>query len=81
MDRMLAGCDALMVDARQLPAALKSKHLAMESAVIVNLAARLIARLKKGDPLATRVALSKIDFAACGLMGMVGGFFAAGRGA
>ena len=81
MDRMLAGCDALMVDARQLPAALKSKHLAMESAVIINLAARLIARLKKGDPLATRVALSKIDFATCGLTGMVGGFFAAGRGA
>lgn len=78
MDRMLDGCDALMVDARQLPAALKSKHLAMESAVIVNLAGRLIALLRKGDPLATRVALTKLDFARAGFGGMISGFFKAG---
>ncbi len=78
--RMLDGCDALMKDARQLPAALKSKHLAMESAVIVRLAARLMERLRNGDPLATRVALSKVDFASAGLRGAVAGFFEAGRG-
>lgn len=78
MDRMLDGCDALMVEARNLPAALTSKSLAMESAVIVNLAARLIALLRKGDPLAARVALSKLDFAAAGIGGAVTGFFAAG---
>ena len=78
--RMLDGCDGLMVEARQLPSVLKSKHLAMESAVIVRLAARLMARLRKGDPLATRVALSKLDFASAGLRGMVAGFFQAGRG-
>lgn len=78
--RMLDGCDALMVDARQLPAALKSKHLAMESAVIVRLAERLIALLRKGDPLASRVALTKLDFASAGLRGMAAGFFVAGRG-
>lgn len=75
-DRMLDGCDALMKDARALPGALKSRHLAMESQVIVHLAARLIARLRKGDPLAARVALSKIDFVRAGVGGAIGGFFA-----
>ena len=79
--RMLDGCDELMKDARQLPAMLTSKSLAMESAVIVRLAARLIARLRKGDPLAMRVALSKVDFAVAGVSGAVAGFFAAGKGA
>ena len=83
VDRMLDGCDALMADARALPSILKSRSLAMESAVIVNLAARLIERLRKGDPLARRVALSKLDFAKAGFGGAVTGFFAAGtkRGA
>lgn len=81
MDRMLDGCDALMIDARKLPSALNSKHLAMESAVIVRLADRLIALLRKGDPLASRVALNKIDFASAGLRGVAAGFFEAGRGA
>lgn len=80
IDRMLDCCEALMPDARRLPAALKSKHLAMESAVIVNLAARLIQLLRKGDPLATRVALSKLDFARAGIGGSITGFFAAGSG-
>ena len=81
MDRMLDGCEDLMLDAKKLPAALKSKHLAMESAVIVNLAARLIQLLRRGDPLASRVALSKLDFASAGVGGVITGFFAAGRGA
>ncbi|MBB5519517.1 squalene synthase HpnC [Amphiplicatus metriothermophilus] len=81
MDRMLAGCEALMTDARRLPSALKSRRLAMESAVIVKLAARLIALLRSGDPLARRVALTKLDFVAAGLAGAVWGFFAAGKGA
>jgi phytoene/squalene synthetase len=80
IDRMLDGCEALMADARQLPAALNSKSLAMESAVIVNLAARLIALLRNGDPLAKRVALTKLDFASAGVLGAVSAFFSAGRG-
>lgn len=81
IDRMLDGCEDLMVDARRLPFALKSRHLAMESAVIVRLADRLIALLRKGDPLAARVALKKPDFAFAGIAGAVSGFLAAGRGA
>jgi len=79
MDRMLDGCEELMVEARQLPAALTSRSLAMESAVIIQLADRLIALLRKGDPLATRVALGKLDFASAGVIGAVRGFFTAGR--
>ncbi|MFQ5562217.1 MAG: squalene synthase HpnC [Parvularculaceae bacterium] len=81
IDRMLDGCEKLMPDARRLPAALTNRRLAMESAVIVNLAARLIALLRKGDPLAKRVALTKFDFATAGVTGTIWGFFAAGRGA
>jgi squalene synthase HpnC len=78
-DRMLDGCDALMANARRLPAALKSRRLAMESAIIVNLAARLIAKLRRGDPLARRVALTKTDFIVAGLTGIISGFLSAGR--
>lgn len=81
IDRMLDGCDALMIEARKLPSALNSKHLAMESAMIVRLADRLIELLRKGDPLATRVALTKLDFASAGVRGAVAGFFEASRGA
>ncbi|MGF1544147.1 MAG: squalene synthase HpnC [Parvularculaceae bacterium] len=75
MDRMLDGCDALMVEARALAPRLKSRRLAMESAVIVRLADRLIARLRVGDPLATRVALTKPDFLRAGTTGVWQGLF------
>lgn len=81
IDRMLDGCDELMIDARRLPFALNSRHLAMESAVIVRLAGRLIELLRKGDPVAARVALKKPDFAFASIAGAVSGYFAAGRGA
>lgn len=81
IDRMLGGCEVLMTDARRLPFALKSRSLAMESAVIVRLADRLIKRLRMDDPVAGRVALSKFDFARAGIAGAVAGCFAAGKGA
>ncbi len=79
LDRMLDGCTAMMNDVSRLPSALKSRHLAMESAVIIQLARRLLKRLRRGDPLATRVALSRLDFGLSGISGAVGGFLAAGR--
>lgn len=75
IDRCLDGVEDLMVRARTLPARLRSRRLAMESAVIVRLADRLAARLSRGDPLAERVALSKGDFVVCGFGGVVGGLF------
>ncbi|MBI1393392.1 MAG: squalene synthase HpnC [Alphaproteobacteria bacterium] len=76
--RMLDGCQALMVSARALPASLKSRRLAMESGVIVRLAQRLIDILRVGDPIASRVALAKADFARASVGGVVAGFLSAG---
>jgi phytoene/squalene synthetase len=75
LDRCIHATDALLVTAQELPHRLKSRGLAMESAVIVRLALRLSELLKHGDPIAARVALSKLDFVSCGLRGAVAGWF------
>jgi squalene synthase HpnC len=75
LDRTIAATDALLVTARELPVRLTSRGLAMESAVILRLALRLSGRLKRGDPLAGRVALTKADFVLCGLRGAASGLF------
>ena len=72
LDRCLDGVDKLLDEAETLPGQLRSARLAMESAVIVQLARRLAARLRTGDPLAGRVALSRADFLLCGLKGLLG---------
>jgi len=69
-DRALDRCDALLDDAQGLPGALASRRLAGESATILRLARRLSARLRQGDPLAGRVAPSRLDFARAGLRGL-----------
>lgn len=70
LDRCLDGVDGLLAEARDLPGQLRSARLAMESAIIVQLACRLTERLRSGDPLAGRVALSRGDFILCGLTGI-----------
>lgn len=72
LDRCLDGVDGLLAEAGSLPGRLRSARLAMESAVILRLARRLARRLRGGDPLAGRVALSRADFIACGLQGVCG---------
>ena len=79
-DRMLAGTDEQIALAKSLPGGVRDKRFAMECAVIVRLAEKLSKKLKKGDPLATRVKLTKFDFATCGLSGMVWGQFGGKRG-
>lgn len=79
LDRCLDGTEALLRAAAPLPAQLRSRSLAMESAVILHLARRLTRRLRRGDPIAGRVKLGKPDFVWCGLTGAVTGFFSAGR--
>ncbi|WP_340119270.1 squalene synthase HpnC [Pelagibius sp. 7325] len=71
LDRCLDGVGRLLAEAETLPGQLRSTRLAMESAVIVRLAQRLTALLRKGDPLARRVALGKPDFVLCGMKGVV----------
>jgi squalene synthase HpnC len=72
LDRCLDATEQLMVEARRLPGQLKSRSLAMESAVIVRLAERLIRALRHRDPLAERVVLGKPQVVACALSGVAG---------
>ena len=74
-DRCLDGCDALMERARELPPFLVSRHLALESAVIVRIAERLGSELRARDPLAERVELTKPQFLWCGVAGASGELF------
>jgi hydroxysqualene synthase len=69
VDKCLDATDALILHARTLPGRLKSRHLAMESGAIVTIAARLSAELRRRDPLAERVELSKPAFAWCCVKG------------
>jgi squalene synthase HpnC len=69
LDLCLDGCDALIAAARTRPARPRSRRLHAEMALITRLAGRLSARLRREDPVAGRVALSRADFARAGLAG------------
>src|SRR4051794_701381 len=70
LDRLLDNTEALIAAASDLPPAVAARGLRWETAVIVALAGRLARRLRRFDPLAGRVALSKGDFAASFLTGV-----------
>ena len=70
IDRLLDDTDKLIDEARGLAPRVKSPGLRRECAVIVNLAERLSRHLRRGDPLATRVKLKPVDFAASLLLGL-----------
>ena len=59
LDLCLAEVDGLLAAATPLPLQLQSTRLALESAAILDLADALTARLKRRDPLARRVRLSR----------------------
>ena len=59
IDALLDECDTLNRAARALPGRVKDRRLRLETAVIVGLAERLAARLRRRDPLARRVKLTK----------------------
>jgi hydroxysqualene synthase len=73
IDQLLDSTDRLIIDAGRLPGSVAARGLRVESATIVDLARRLSRRLRRGDPLATRVALSKADFAAALVTGIFRG--------
>jgi phytoene/squalene synthetase len=62
INRCLDHTEALLAQSRALPRQLPSRRLAMESAAIQRLAERLCRRLRREDPLATRVELGKPAF-------------------
>jgi len=74
LDRLLDRTAELIEQARGLPPLVVSRGLRWECAVIVELAGRLLRRLRHGDPVAARVALSKSDFFAAFAIGISRGF-------
>lgn len=74
LDRLLDRTAALVDQARGLPPLVASRGLRWESAVIVDLAGRLLRRLRQGDPVAGRLALRKSDFLAAFAVGVSRGF-------
>lgn len=62
-DGLLDRVDALNTAAVDLPRLTRSRRLRLETAVIVGLAHRLARRLRRGDPVARRVRLTKGDAA------------------
>jgi squalene synthase HpnC len=72
IDRCLDGTEALLIKAAGLPARLADWQLALETAVIVKIALRLCAHLRRRDPLAERVELKPLELALCGVKGVGG---------
>jgi phytoene/squalene synthetase len=60
---LLHHVDALNEEAEDLPRRTRDRRLRLEVAVIVGLSKRLARRLRRGDPVATRVKLQKTDVA------------------
>jgi hydroxysqualene synthase len=74
LDDMLDRTDALVATARGLAPRVVSPGLRWECAAIVELATRLLRRLRLYDPLADRVRLQKSDFMAAFVVGVLQGF-------
>lgn len=70
VDRALDECDALLRRAAPLSGSVRSFGLRGQAAATLWLARRLAARLRRGDPLAQRISLSRPDFMRAGLVGL-----------
>jgi squalene synthase HpnC len=76
---LLDKTELLMVDARKLPGCLKDFRLRAESATIVRLADKMLAQLRRNDPLAARVKPTKMFFLTAMLEGIAWAIFARGK--
>ena len=79
-DQCLDGVDKLLARARTLPGRLKSRRLALESAAIIRIAEKLTAKLRREDPVAGRVSLTKRQYLACCARGIIDVWFGRARG-
>ena len=70
LDRCLDGTDRLLDDADGLPGRLRNARFAVEAAAIVAIARKLSAELRRRDPLAERVVLTRAQYAACFARGL-----------
>ena len=71
LDRCLDAVEKLLESADRLPGQFRSLRLAMETAMIVAIARKLTAELRRRDPLAERVVLTRAQYAACCWCGVV----------
>lgn len=71
LNDLLNKTDELMLEARLLPGRLKDFRLRAESATIVRLADKMIAQLRRADPLAARVKPTKLFFATAMIEGVL----------
>ena len=78
-DQCLDGVDRLLARARTLPGRLKSRRLALESAAIIRIAEKLAGKLRREDPLAGRVSLTKLQYLACCARGIIDVWFGRAR--
>ena len=69
LDRCLDATEKLLESADRLPDQFRNLRFAMETAVIVAIARKLSKELRRRDPLAERVVLTKAQYAACCLRG------------
>ncbi|MBM2575890.1 squalene/phytoene synthase family protein [Jannaschia sp. Os4] len=68
--RTLDATDDLLAAAAPLPARIRARGLRAQATATLDLARRLSRRLRHGDPLARRIAPSRLDFARAGLAGL-----------
>jgi squalene synthase HpnD/squalene synthase HpnC len=78
LDGLLDKTADLVAAAEGFPPLVVDRRLRCETAVIVELARRLVARLRRGDPLRRRVKLSKLDVAVATARGLARGLAAPG---
>jgi farnesyl-diphosphate farnesyltransferase len=69
-NQMLDLTDGLNAAAAALPDLVRARRLRVEVAIITRLARRLTTRLRHGDPLASRVKLSKLDFLTAAILSL-----------
>ncbi len=79
IDQCLDGVDGLLARARTLPGRLKSRRLALESASIIRIAEKLAGKLRREDPVAGRVSLTKPQYLACCARGIIDVWFGRAR--
>ena len=72
LDRCLDETEALLRRAESMPRSVRRRGLRLESAFILRLAWALAARLRRQDPVAMRVKVSKAGWLMCGLRGVLG---------
>ncbi|MBI06810.1 MAG: squalene synthase HpnC [Rhodospirillaceae bacterium] len=72
IDRCLDETELLLHRAERMPRSVRRRGLRLESAFIVNLAWALSRQLRRQDPLANPVKVSKLGWLLCGLKGVVG---------